>query len=375
MTSSPSTLTSPAGVHDGGAPLPGTGPGEGGAVPLSVLDLVGVGVGVSPGQALRESADLAVLTESLGYRRFWVAEHHGMPAVASAAPAVVLAAIGARTSTIRLGSGGVMLPNHAPLTVAEQFGTLDNLYPGRVDLGLGRAPGTDQLTAYALRRRMTEDGDDPRHDDFADRLTELQHFLGRDFPADHPFGRIRVTPAVTGTLPVWLLGSSDYSARLAGRLGMPFAFAHHFAGAGGATEMALDVYRRSFRPSATLAEPYSMIGVTTLAADDEATARYESMAGALSMVLLRTGRLQEVPTPAQAAAYPYSAAELDLVRSMQATEVTGTPDAVATGLADLVSRMGVNELMISTRVHGAQARHRSFELVAGAWARQQRRAA
>ena len=373
MTISP-TLP-PAVTDHPDAALPGTEPGPGGTVPLSVLDLVGVGVGVSPGQALHESADLAVLTESLGFRRFWVSEHHGMPAVASAAPAVVLAAVGARTSTIRLGSGGVMLPNHAPLTVAEQFGTLDNLYPGRIDLGLGRAPGTDQVTAYALRRRMTDDQDDPRVDDFADRLAELRHFLARDFPAGHPFGRIQVTPAVTGTLPVWLLGSSDYSARLAGRLGLPFAFAHHFAGAGGATEMALDVYRNAFRPSPTLAEPYSMIGVTTLAADDEATAHYESMAGALSMVLLRTGRLQEVPTPEQAAAYPYSTAERDLVRAMQATEVSGTPDAVAAGLADLVDRMGVNELMISTRVHGARARRRSFELVAGAWARQGRRAA
>src|ERR1700712_3862586 len=188
-----------------------------------------------------------------------------------------------------------MVPNHAPLAVAEQFGTLTALHPDRIDLGLGRAPGSDQLTAFALRRH-TEQG---QGDDFADRLAELDHFLRGDFPAAHPFARIKATP--TAPMPIWLLGSSDYSARLAGRLGLPFAFAHHFAGAGGNTIAPLDLYRDFFDPSDDLAEPYSMIGVNALAADTEQEARYQAAAGALSMVLLRSGRLQQTPSPAEAA--------------------------------------------------------------------------
>ncbi len=327
---------------------------------LSVLDLAGVGVGSSIGEALATTTDLAVRAEQLGYHRFWVAEHHGMPAVASSAPAVLLAHLAARTSTIRLGSGGVMLPNHAPMVVAEQFGTLAALHPGRIDMGLGRAPGSDQLTAFALRRRM--DGADS--DDFADQLAELRHFLNGDFPADHPFSRIRTTPA--SPVPIYILGSSDYGARLAARLGLPFAFAHHFAGAGGNTDAALDLYRSLFRPSETLAEPYPMIGVTALAAETEQAAAFEARAGALSMVLLRSGRLQEIPTPEQAAAYPYSPAEFELIRAMGTTEVIGTAEQVADGLNALADRYGVAEMLISTRAHGAAAKLRSMELIAGA---------
>jgi luciferase family oxidoreductase group 1 len=270
--------------------------------------------------------------------------------------------LAANTNSIRVGSGGVMLPNHAPMVVAEQFGTLAALHPGRIDLGLGRAPGSDQLTAYALRRRM----DGAASDDFADQLEELQHFMAGDFPADHPFSRIRTTPA--SPVPVYILGSSDYGARLAARLGLPFAFAHHFAGAGGNTDAALDLYRSLFQPSEILAEPYPMIGVTALAAETEAQAHYEARAGALSMVLLRTGRLQEIPTPEQAAAYPYSTAELDLIRAMGTTEVVGSPDQVAAGLDELVDRFGVKEMLISTRAHGLPAKLRSMELIADAYA-------
>lgn len=329
---------------------------------LSVLDLAGVGVGSSVGEALEATTALAVRAEELGYHRFWVAEHHGMPAVASAAPAVLLAHLGARTSTIRLGSGGVMLPNHAPMVVAEQFGTLAALHPGRIDLGLGRAPGSDQLTAYALRRRMDPSGPD----DFADQIAELVHFMQDDFPADHPFAAIRTTPAIP--VPLYILGSSDYGARLAATLGLPYAFAHHFAGAGGNTGAALDLYRSLFRPSAVLAEPYPMIGVSALAADTEEQARYEARSGALSMVLLRTGRLQEIPTPEQAAQYPYSPAELDLVRAMGRTEVVGSADQVAAGLDELAARFGVREMIISTRAHGLPAKLRSMELIAQAYA-------
>ncbi len=331
-------------------------------VPLSILDLAGVGTGSTPRDALLSTTELAVRAEELGYHRFWVAEHHGIPAVASASPPVLIAHLAAATSTIRLGSGGVMLPNHAPLAVAEQFGTLSALHPDRIDLGLGRAPGSDQLTAFALRRHAGQD----QADDFADRLAELDHFLRHDFPGDHPFARIQATP--TGPLPIWLLGSSDYSARLAARLGLPFAFAHHFAGAGGNTTAALDLYRDLFEPSVELSAPYSMIGVNALAADTEEEARYQAAAGALSMVLLRSGRLRQTPTPEEAAEYPYTQAESDLVDAMQATEVIGTKDQVAERLRGLVDLFEVDELMITTRVHGPAARLRSFELISEAFA-------
>lgn len=337
-------------------------------VRLSVLDLAGVGVGSSVGDALAATTTLAVRAEQLGYHRFWVAEHHGMPAVASAAPAVLLAHLGARTSTIRLGSGGVMLPNHAPMVIAEQFGTLAALHPGRIDLGLGRAPGSDQLTAYALRRRMEKSGAGAAStDDFADQVAELVHFLQADFPADHPFSTIRTTPAIP--VPLYILGSSDYGARLAAGLGLPYAFAHHFAGAGGNTAAALDLYRSRFRPSAVLSEPYPMIGVSALAADTEEQAQYQARAGSLSMLLLRSGRLQEIPTPEQAAAYPYTAAELDLLRAMGRTEVVGSAEQVADGLDELSERLGVREMIISTRAHGLDAKLRSMELIARAYAK------
>jgi len=328
---------------------------------LSILDLAGVGVGNTVSDALASTTASAVRAEELGYHRFWVAEHHGMPAVASSAPAVLLAHLAAKTTIIRLGSGGVMLPNHAPMVVAEQFGTLAALHPGRIDLGLGRAPGSDQLTAYALRRKLDGAGSD-----FAEQLAELQHFMNHDFPADHPFSAIRTTPA--SPVPVYILGSSDYGARLAARLGLPFAFAHHFAGGGNNTEIALNIYRSQFQPSDTLAEPYPMIGVTALAADTEQEAQFQAGAGALSMVLLRTGRLQEIPTPEQAAEYRYSNAELDLVRAMRTTEVVGDAEQVAAGLRELVDRFGISEMLITTRVHGAATRLRSFELIAGAFA-------
>lgn len=339
------------------APLTLARPTDGRPVRLSILDLASVGDGVTVGQALASTTELAVAAERLGYHRFWVAEHHGMPAVASAAPPVLLAHLAAHTATIRLGSGGVMLPNHAPLAVAEQFGTLAALHPGRIDLGLGRAPGSDQLTAHALRRRMTADGDD-----FSAQVAELTHFLQDSFPPSHPYARILTTPRVD--VPLYILGSSDYGARLAAKLGLPYAFAYHFAGANGGAELALDLYRSQFRPSATLAEPYSMIGVTALAADTEEQARYEARAGALSMLLLRSGRLQAIPTPEQAAEYPYRPEERQLLEAMGGTEIVGTGDAVVDGLADVAGRLGADELLITTRVHGADTRRRSFELVA-----------
>ncbi|MCC3772535.1 LLM class flavin-dependent oxidoreductase, partial [Streptomyces sp. UNOC14_S4] len=313
-------------------------------VPLSVLDLATVGSGRTAGQALATTVELAKLAERRGYHRFWVAEHHSMPGIASSSPAVVLGHIAAHTDRIRLGSGGVMLPNHAPLVIAEQFGTLEAFAPGRVDLGLGRAPGTDGATAAALRRqdRLQEGADD-----FPQQLAELTRFLDDDFPDGHPYSRIHAVPGpVQGRVPggvqradrpsVWLLGSSGFSARLAGVLGLPFSFAHHFSSAN--TVPALDLYRESFRPSEILDRPYAKIGVQAFAAEDAAEARRQVRTGSLSMLRLRTGRPGLVPTPEEAETYDYSPAEQDFVDDWQSNVVHGTPDEVAEGLRGLVKR-------------------------------------
>ncbi|MER7701185.1 MULTISPECIES: LLM class flavin-dependent oxidoreductase [unclassified Streptomyces] len=342
-------------------------------VPLSVLDLVTVGQGRTATQALRTSVDIAKLTESRGFHRFWVAEHHSMPGVASSSPAVILAHIAAHTERIRLGSGGVMLPNHAPLVIAEQFGTLEAMAPGRVDLGLGRAPGTDGATAAALRRsdRLNEGAED-----FPQQLAELIRFLDDDFPDGHPYARIHAVPGpVQATSPggvqsahrppVWLLGSSGFSARLAGTLGLPFAFAHHFSAQN--TIPALDLYRESFRPSALLDAPYALIGVSALAADDEREARRQVLTGALSMVRLRTGRPGLIPSPEEAAAYDFSPMEREFVDGWLANVVHGTAETVRSGLDDLAERTGADELMITANAHGGEARLRSYELIADAY--------
>ncbi|MEV8522693.1 LLM class flavin-dependent oxidoreductase [Streptomyces sp. NPDC052000] len=336
-------------------------------VPLSVLDLVTVGSGYTAHRALKTSVGIARLAERRGFHRHWVAEHHSMPGVASSSPAVILAHLAAHTERIRLGSGGVMLPNHAPLVIAEQFGTLEALAPGRVDLGLGRAPGTDGATAAALRRsdRLNEGADD-----FPQQLAELTRFLDDDFPDGHPYARIHAVPGpVQGPAarpPIWLLGSSGFSARLAGTLGLPFAFAHHFSAAN--TVPALDLYRDSFRPSSVLAEPYALIGVSALAADDEREARRQTLTNALSMVRLRTGRPGLVPTPDEAEAYQFSALEREFVDSWLANVISGTADEVRTGLDDLQKRTGADELMITANAHGPEARLRSYELIADAYA-------
>lgn len=342
-------------------------------VPLSVLDLVTVGQGRTATQALRTSVDIARLAERRGFHRYWVAEHHSMPGVASSSPAVILAHLAAHTERIRLGSGGVMLPNHAPLVIAEQFGTLEAMAPGRIDLGLGRAPGTDGATAAALRRtdRLNEGADD-----FPQQLAELTRFLDDDFPDSHPYARIHAVPGpVQATAeggvqsparpPVWLLGSSGFSARLAGVLGLPFAFAHHFSAQN--TIPALDLYRESFRPSAVLDAPYALIGVSALAADDEREARRQVLSGALSMVRLRTGRPGLVPTPEEAEAYAFSPMEREFVDGWLTNIVHGTPDEVRTGLDDLAKRTGADELMITANAHGGEARLRSYELIADAY--------
>ncbi|AEW94250.1 LLM class flavin-dependent oxidoreductase [Streptantibioticus cattleyicolor] len=359
---------------DGPAPAAGDGirgTAHGTApVPLSVLDLVTVGAGRTAGDALRTSARLAGLAESRGFHRYWVAEHHSMPGVASTSPAVILANLAAHTTSIRLGSGGVMLPNHAPLVIAEQFGTLEALAPGRIDLGLGRAPGTDGATAAALRRA---DGLREGADDFPRQLAELVRFLDDDFPEGHPYARIHAVPGpVQATSPggvqsphrppVWLLGSSGFSAQLAGALGLPFAFAHHFSARN--TVPALELYRDSFKPSAVLDRPYALIGVQAFAAEDEKEARRQVLTGALAMLRLRTGRPGLVPTPEEAEAYPFSPMEREFADSWLADVEFGTPDTVRKGLDALVERTGADELMLTSNAHGPQARLRSYELIA-----------
>ncbi|MFD4016547.1 LLM class flavin-dependent oxidoreductase [Streptomyces sindenensis] len=355
-------------------------------VPLSVLDLVTVGQGRTATQALRTSVEIAKLTESRGFHRFWVAEHHSMPGVASSSPAVILAHIAAHTERIRLGSGGVMLPNHAPLVIAEQFGTLEAMAPGRIDLGLGRAPGTDGATAAALRRtdRLNEgamgsplpERSREAGEDFPQQLMELIRFLDDDFPDGHPYARIHAVPGpVQATSPggvqsahrppVWLLGSSGFSARLAGTLGLPFAFAHHFSAQN--TVPALDLYRESFRPSAVLDAPYALIGVSALAADDEREARRQVLTGALSMVRLRTGRPGLIPSPEEAEAYDFSPMEREFVDGWLGNVVHGTADEVRSGLDDLAKRTGADELMITANAHGGDARLRSYGLIADAY--------
>jgi len=325
---------------------------------LSVLDLAPVSSDTTPRSALLASTDLAQAAERLGYHRYWVAEHHGMPGIASSSPAVLIAHLAAATQTLRLGSGGVMLPNHAPLVVAEQFGTLEALHPGRIDLGIGRAPGTDRLTAHALRRPLDVD-------DFPSDLAELRAFLGDgEFPADHPYRTVRAVPSGAGHPAVWLLGSSGYSARLAGELGLPFAFAHHFSSQ--YTIPAMELYRESFKPSQVLAEPYAMVTAAVICADTpEEAARLAAPAG-LSVLRLRSGRPGLLPTPDEALAYPYTDADRAAIEAFTASYVVGDPATVRDGLVALQAATQADEIMLATTVGDAKARIHSYELVAAA---------
>jgi luciferase family oxidoreductase group 1 len=323
-------------------------------VPLGVLDLAPIPEGTAAGQALRATIALAGQVERLGYTRFWVAEHHGMPGIASSSPPVLIAALAAATSTIRVGSGGVMLPNHASLGVAEQFGMLEALHPGRIDLGIGRAPGTDQATAAALHHGGP--------DDFPRQLTDLLGFFTGEWPADHQYRTVHAIPGEGAGPDLWLLGSSGYSAQVAGVLGLPFAFAHHFMPAN--TLPALELYRRSFRPSASLDKPYAMIAAGVICADTDERARFLAGASALSFLRLRQGQPGKLPSPEDAAAYPYSDIERAFIADRQSTQHIGSQDTVLAGLADLVKRTEADELMITTQTYDPADRLRSFELVA-----------
>jgi luciferase family oxidoreductase group 1 len=338
------------GVADANLPLTLAG------VPLGVLDLAPIPDGSTAGDALRATIELAKQTEELGFIRFWVAEHHGMPGIASSSPPVLIGHIAAATRTMRVGSGGVMLPNHSSLVVAEQFGMLEALHPGRIDLGIGRAPGTDQATAQALRHGGP--------DDFPRQLTDLLGFFTGTWPADHPYQQVHAVPGEGDGPEMWLLGSSGYSAQVAGALGLPFAFAHHFMPAN--TLPALDLYRKSFRPSQALDQPYAMIAAGVICADTDERARFLAGASALSFLRLRTGRPGRMPTPEEAAAYPYSDLERDFIEDRQSTQHIGSPDTVIEGLAHLIKQTGVDELMITTQTHSPADRQHSFDLVAAA---------
>ncbi len=323
---------------------------------LSVLDLSPVTEGGSPARALANSLDLARRAEALGYRRYWVAEHHNMPGIASAATAVVIAHIAGGTSTIRVGAGGIMLPNHAPLVVAEQFGTLDALYPGRIDLGLGRAPGTDQRTAFALRRNLHGDPDD-----FPRDVLELQGY----FREPGPDARVRAIPGSGQHVPVWILGSSLYGAQLAAMLGLPYAFASHFAPA--ALMPALDTYRETFRPSAQLSEPHAMAGFNVFAAGTDAEGHRLRSSARQSTLALRRGAPGPLPPPDDGFESRLSRHERAMLDEQGACTAVGSPATVLGQMERFVERTGVDELMIASMIFDHDARVRSFEIAMEAW--------
>ncbi|HEV7889133.1 MAG TPA: LLM class flavin-dependent oxidoreductase [Pyrinomonadaceae bacterium] len=322
-------------------------------IPFSVLDLAPVKEGGTIADSFRETLALACRAERLGFRRFWLAEHHNMTGIASAATAVLIGHVAGGTSTIRVGSGGVMLPNHSPLVVAEQFGTLEALYPGRIDLGIGRAPGTDQLTMRALRRKLAAG-----EEDFARDVTELLSY----FAPARPGQLVRAVPGEGLRVPVWLLGSSLYSAQLAALLGLPFAFASHFAP--DYLMDALDEYRSEFRPSEFLAAPYSMACVNVFAADtDEEAARlFTSLQQAF--INLRTGRPGPLPPPVDPNDAGWSGVESAGVAHALRFSAVGSPDTVRRRLDSFIRATRVDELMLTAQIHDAAARRRSFEIAA-----------
>ncbi|MEU6642381.1 LLM class flavin-dependent oxidoreductase [Saccharomonospora sp. NPDC046836] len=321
-------------------------------IPLSVLDLSPVVSGGDAATAFRNTLDLARYTEQLGYRRYWLAEHHNMPGIASSATAVLIAHVADATERIRVGSGGVMLPNHAPLVVAEQFGTLEALHPGRIDLGIGRAPGTDQRTAYALRGPAGLSAED-----FPQRLAELIAYFEPD--ADRP---VNAVAAEGNKPPIWLLGSSGFSAQLAGMLGLPFSFAHHFSAEN--TLPAVRLYRESFRPSAVLDKPYVLLGASVICADTDEHARWIAAPGGLTFLSLRKGRPIPLPTPQEAADYPYTDLDLAFIEDRMGSNIVGSPETVRKGLDSLLADTDADEIMITTMVHDQEDRKRSYELVA-----------
>ncbi|MDB4948394.1 MAG: yhbW [Gemmatimonadetes bacterium] len=323
-------------------------------IPFSVLDLAPIVAGGDAGQALRNSLDLARHAERLGYRRFWLAEHHNMPGIASAATSVVIAHVAGGTSTIRVGAGGIMLPNHSPLLIAEQFGTLAALFPGRIDLGLGRAPGSDQATTRALRRSPAE------ADYFPQDVAELMAY----FRPTEPGQLVQAVPGAGLEVPVWILGSSLFGAQLAAAMGLPFAFASHFAPA--LLTRALETYRAGFRPSERLETPYVMLGVNVFAADTDDEARLLFTSLQQAFVNLRRGRPGPLRPPVEGFEATMDPLEKAMLDEALACSVVGSPSTVREGLAAFVAATGADELMVTGQIHDHAARLRSFQIAAGA---------
>lgn len=321
-------------------------------IPFSILDLSPIAAGSQPADSLRNTLDLARHGERWGYRRFWLAEHHGMPGIASAATAVVMAHVAAGTSTIRVGAGGIMLPNHAPLVIAEQFGTLEALHPGRIDLGLGRAPGSDQSTARALRRTLTSDAEQ-----FPQDVLELQDYL-----SDQPRQRVLAVPGRGAKVPLWILGSSTFGAQLAAQLGLPFAFASHFAPQ--MMQQALALYRANFQPSAQLERPYVMLGFNVFAADTDAQAQLRATSMQQAFVALRSGRPTQLPPPLPGYLEQVGAQERAMLDVVLSCSAIGAPDTVAAQLQAFIARTGADELMITSQIFDHAQRLRSYEITA-----------
>jgi len=326
-------------------------------IPLSVLDLSPVPEGSDAGQSLRNTLELAQQAEKLGFTRYWLAEHHNMPGIASAATSVVIGHVAAGTSTIRVGAGGIMLPNHSPLVIAEQFGTLASLFPGRIDLGLGRAPGTDQMTAHALRRNLESSAND-----FPRDVVELLNYFK---PAD-PAQRVQAVPGAGLNVPVWILGSSLFGAQLAAMLGLPYGFASHFAPAD--MERAVDLYRERFEPSEYLPKPYVMLGLNVIAADTDEEAHHLFTSQLQAFVNLRSGRPGKLPAPVAGYQEQLDPSAQALVRQMLSCRVVGGPETVDKGIREFAERTGADELMVTGMIFDHQKRLRSYEIVSNSMA-------
>ena len=321
-------------------------------IPFSILDLAPVPEGSDAAQSFRNTFDLARHAEGWGYNRYWLAEHHGMPGIASAATAVLIGQVAAHTSTIRVGAGGIMLPNHSPLVIAEQFGTLESLFPGRVDLGLGRAPGSDQATSRALRRFLDSDPDA-----FPQDVAELM-----DYFAGKSRHGVQAVPGAGLSVPIWILGSSLFGAQLAAARGLPFAFASHFAPA--MMHQAIDLYRQTFRPSAQLARPYLMLGFNVFAADADDHAHFLASSAQQAFVNLRSGRPSKLPPPVKNYWQTIGPAERAMLDQVLSCSAIGAPDTVVQQLRDFINKTGADELMITSQIFDHADRLRSYELTA-----------
>jgi len=328
------------------------------ALPISVLDLVPLVKGSTSVAALRNAAELARAVDRLGYTRLWYAEHHNMPGIASTTPEILIAHVGSITSRVRLGAGGVMLPNHSPLKVAETYKLLEAMHPGRIDLGIGRAPGTDGLTALALRRSRSA----LAADDFLEQLSELVAWGRGDFPADHPFRAVRAIPDDTALPPLYILGSSDYGAKLAARMGVAFAFAGHFSP--DPPEPAMQAYRTGFSANGTLDKAHAILALSVFCADTDDAAQRMASSMLLSVAKLRTGRPGALPSPEEATAHVFTAEEQAIVVAYKKLQIVGTPDHVQRRIEELATRTKADEVMIATHAYDIAARVRSYELVA-----------